>query len=164
MVQLPTLSENETAGSASAVSFKLGLVPTVPNQPKIDINRSELIDFIGDLLHELMQMASAQVGDEKLVQHLSAASQRAAALSVGNRSKNSGYSGDEWVAKLQPSFETLDPDAVVAINLATGDFVVGKTSIEAIDFFEAKFGKHQKGVLHKVGGPTFVGGGLWRSK
>ena len=67
----------------------------------------------------------------------------------------------KWVDHLNEQFVQLDPQSVVVINLDTGDFVVGVTALEAIELFEARFGKDIQGWLHRLAGPIFVGGGLW---
>jgi hypothetical protein len=67
--------------------------------------------------------------------------------------------GEVWVEKLGPELSALPKGTVVAINCATGEYVLGKTRLEAADAFEKRFGK-TLGWVHEVGGGVFLGGGI----
>jgi hypothetical protein len=67
--------------------------------------------------------------------------------------------GEAWVEKLGPELATLPKGTVVAINCATGEYVLGNTRLEAADAFEQRFGR-TSGWIHEIGGGVFLGGGI----
>jgi hypothetical protein len=75
------------------------------------------------------------------------------------RTEQAQDQGEVWVDKLRPEFEALPKGTVVAINCATGEYVLGQTRLEAADAFERRFG-HALGWVHEVGGGVFLGGGI----
>jgi hypothetical protein len=58
-----------------------------------------------------------------------------------------------WIASHSDLLGSLAPTAVVAIDLATGEHVVGASGLEAMDLFEARFGMNAKAWLHRLAGP-----------
>jgi hypothetical protein len=67
--------------------------------------------------------------------------------------------GEAWVEKLEPELEALPKGTIVAINCATGEYVLGQTHLEVADAFERRFGR-TVGWVHQIGGGVFVGGGI----
>ena len=58
-----------------------------------------------------------------------------------------------WIASHASFLTSLPSTAVVAINIGTGEHVVGATGLEAMDLFEARFGTTAKAWLHRIAGP-----------
>ena len=69
--------------------------------------------------------------------------------------------GKAWVAANADALASLPRNAVVAINVATGEFVSAADSLSAMDMFEERFGKDAWAWVHHNDGPITVGGGLW---
>jgi hypothetical protein len=61
--------------------------------------------------------------------------------------------GPVWLASHSALLATLPSTAVLAINLGTGEHVVGTSGLEAMDLFEARFGTSAKAWLHRMAGP-----------
>jgi hypothetical protein len=56
--------------------------------------------------------------------------------------------------------EALPKGTVVIIDIATGEYVTGKTFLEANPIFNQRFGSSALGFTHYVGERTFIGGGI----
>ena len=65
-----------------------------------------------------------------------------------------------WVEKKQAELEALPTGTVVVIDIKTGEYVTGKTGLEAHPLFEQRFGKSAFGFVHRVRDRTFIGGGI----
>ena len=72
-----------------------------------------------------------------------------------------GSLGKAWVAANADTLASLPRKAVIAINVATGEFVSASDSLTALDQFEERFGKGVTAWVHHNDGPITVGGGLW---
>jgi hypothetical protein len=78
------------------------------------------------------------------------------------RAREDGDFADAWLKERASLIESLPPRTVVIIHIPSGEYLTAKTSIEALDLFEARFGKNGRGYMHEVGHTIFVGGGLWQ--
>jgi hypothetical protein len=76
------------------------------------------------------------------------------------RSKFTAEQGQIWVSRKQAEFNALPKGTVVIIDIATGQYVTGKTYLEASPAFCQRFGKSALGFVHRIGEHTFIGGGL----
>lgn len=72
-----------------------------------------------------------------------------------------GDQGRACVANNAALLASLPARAVVAINVATGEFVSANDSLSAMDLFEARFGSEAWAWVDHNDGPVTVGGGLW---
>jgi hypothetical protein len=70
-----------------------------------------------------------------------------------------GDMGEAWAKRHEDEFARLPKGTHVVINCGTGEYVVGPTSLTAIDEFERRFGK-VLGYTIEIGGSAFVGGGI----
>lgn len=68
--------------------------------------------------------------------------------------------GELWVAKMQAELDALPKGTVVVIDIVTGEYVTGKTWLEAHPVFKQRFGASALGFVYRVGERTFVGGGI----
>jgi hypothetical protein len=68
--------------------------------------------------------------------------------------------GQLWLEKKQAEIAALAKGTVVVIDIVTGDYVTGKTWLEAHPAFTQRFGSSALGFTHHVGERTFVGGGI----
>jgi hypothetical protein len=71
-----------------------------------------------------------------------------------------GERGEEWVKRHEIKFARLPKGTHVAINCRTGEYVLGRTVLAALDEFERRFGKTETGYMIEIGGGAFVGGGI----
>jgi hypothetical protein len=69
--------------------------------------------------------------------------------------------GQAWVARNTELLASMPPKTVVAINVATDEFVSATDGLTAMDLFEARFGKGVYAWLHHNDGPITIGGGYW---
>jgi hypothetical protein len=76
------------------------------------------------------------------------------------RSAFSATQGQIWVSRKRAELDALPKGTVVIIDVATGNYVTGKTWLEGHPLFEQRFGKSALGFVHRVGERTFVGGGI----
>lgn len=76
------------------------------------------------------------------------------------RSKFAADQGRIWVARKQVVLDALPKGAVVIIDIATGEYVMGTNSLEAHDMFDQRFGPSALGYVYRIGGRTFIGGGI----
>jgi hypothetical protein len=68
--------------------------------------------------------------------------------------------GRIWVARKQAELDLLPRGTVVVIDIVSGDYVTGKTWLEANPIFDQRFGASALGYVYRVGERTFVGGGI----
>ena len=69
--------------------------------------------------------------------------------------------GEAWLKRHEAEFARLTKGTHVIINCRTGEFVTGKTSLEATSEFERRFGRGKTlGYMIEIGGGVFVGGGI----
>ena len=68
--------------------------------------------------------------------------------------------GELWVGKMQAQLDALPKGTVVVIDIVTGEYVTGKTWLEAHPVFNQRFGASALGFVYRVGERTFVGGGI----
>lgn len=72
-----------------------------------------------------------------------------------------GEMGQAWVKRHETEFARLPMGTHVAINCRTGEFVLGRTGLEAAAEFERRFGKAKElGYMIEIGGGIFLGGGI----
>ncbi len=68
--------------------------------------------------------------------------------------------GEIWVAKKKDHLDALPTGTVVLIDIVTGEYVTGKTFLEASPLFKQRFGPSALGFVHRVRDRTFIGGGI----
>lgn len=68
--------------------------------------------------------------------------------------------GDVWVRRKEAELEAMPQGTVVVIDVATGDYVTGRTWLEAHHLFVNRFGEGTPGFVHRIRDRTFVGGGI----
>ncbi len=68
--------------------------------------------------------------------------------------------GLQWVEKKQAELEALPTGTVVVIDIKTGEYVTGKTLLDACELFDQSFGVATPGFIHRVRDRTFIGGGI----
>ena len=68
--------------------------------------------------------------------------------------------GKIWISRKQAELDALPKGTVVIIDIATGEYVTGKTYLEAEPVFDGRFGTSALGFVHRVGERTFIGGGI----
>ncbi len=68
--------------------------------------------------------------------------------------------GEIWVAKKKIELDALPTGTVVLIDIATGDYVAGKTFLEVNPLFTQRFGSSALGFVYRVRDRTFIGGGV----
>ncbi|MBX9926532.1 MAG: hypothetical protein K2Y05_09250 [Hyphomicrobiaceae bacterium] len=73
----------------------------------------------------------------------------------------SAHEGERWRALKARELDTLPDGTAVLINVATGEFVTGRSLQDARQTYHKTFGQTGKLAYgFTVGRPTFVGGGL----
>jgi hypothetical protein len=77
------------------------------------------------------------------------------------RSKFACEQGEIWVAKKKTELDALPTGTVVLIDIVTGDYVTGKTFLEASPSFKQRFGASALGFVHRARDRTCIGGGVW---
>ena len=77
-----------------------------------------------------------------------------------SRTEAAGEAGAAWLEKKRAELALLPIGTVVVIDVETGEYVTGKTRLEAMDAYDSKIGPHRWGFVHQVGRKTFLGGGL----
>ncbi|MGB6536228.1 MAG: hypothetical protein WBF58_09730 [Xanthobacteraceae bacterium] len=70
-----------------------------------------------------------------------------------------GERGEQWVKHYGDELKRLPRGTHVAINCATGEYVLGPTSLEAIEAYARRFGKNEPGYMIEMGGVAFGGWG-----
>jgi len=75
-------------------------------------------------------------------------------------SASAAEQGQLWIARKSAEIEALPTGTVVIIDVATGEYVTGKTWLEANPIFDERFGSNTLGFVHRVRSPTFIGGGI----
>ena len=68
--------------------------------------------------------------------------------------------GRIWVEKKRAELDALPTGTVVVIEVETGDYVTGKTGLEAHHRFSERFGEPAPGFVYRVRDMTFIGGGI----
>jgi hypothetical protein len=68
--------------------------------------------------------------------------------------------GLQWVERKRAELEALPTGTVVVIDIETGEYVTGKTGLEAHPLFKQRFGAAARGFVHRVRDRTFIGGGI----
>ena len=68
--------------------------------------------------------------------------------------------GQLWLEKKRAEIEALPKGTVVIIDIVTGEYVTGKTWLEANPVFDQRFGSSALGFVHHAGERTFIGGGI----
>jgi hypothetical protein len=68
--------------------------------------------------------------------------------------------GEIWIARKKAEIEALPTGTVVIIDIATGEYVTGKTWLEGHPQFEQRFGRSALGFVYRVRAPSFIGGGI----
>lgn len=68
--------------------------------------------------------------------------------------------GEIWVARKKAEIEALPTGTVVIIDIATGEYVTGKTWLEGHPHFAQRFGSSALGFVYRVRDPSFIGGGI----
>lgn len=76
------------------------------------------------------------------------------------RSKFTAEQGQIWISRKQAELDALPKGTVVIIDIATGEYVTGKTYLDAEPEFDKRFGSSALGFVHRIGERTFVGGGI----
>ena len=81
---------------------------------------------------------------------------------VQSRAHNeaAGQAGKRWVTEKAAELARLPAGTVVVIDVETGAYVTGETAIEAMDAYDRTIGPDRTGYVHRIGRPTFLGGGL----
>jgi hypothetical protein len=68
--------------------------------------------------------------------------------------------GQVWLEKKRAEIDALPKGTVVIIDIVTGEYVTGKTWLDANPVFDQRFGASALGFVHHVGERTFIGGGI----
>ena len=76
------------------------------------------------------------------------------------RSAFTAEQGQLWLERKKSEIEALPKGTVVVIDIATGEYVTGKTWLEANPIFDQRFGTSALGFVYHVGERTFIGGGI----
>jgi hypothetical protein len=71
-----------------------------------------------------------------------------------------GLQGERWIEKKRAEFDALPKGTVVIIDIVSGEFVTGKTLLEANPIFDQRFGSAAAGHVYRVGERSFIGGGI----
>jgi hypothetical protein len=71
--------------------------------------------------------------------------------------------GNNWIQKRRAEIDALPKGTVVVINVATGEFVTGKSFPEANGIFDQRFGSATPGHVYRVGERSFIGGGIGKT-
>ncbi len=101
------------------------------------------------------------VGKEQPVTKSEAEARSTKAKQLGVSAADIPTLGKAWVATNAVKLASLPANAVVAINVVTGDYVSASDSLTVMDIFEARFGMDAWAWVHHNDGPITVGGGLW---
>ena len=72
------------------------------------------------------------------------------------RSAFTAAQGLQWVERKQAELDALPTRTVVVIDIKTGDYVTGKTLLEACDLFDQSFGAATPGFIHRVRDRSFI--------
>jgi hypothetical protein len=65
-----------------------------------------------------------------------------------------------WAEKKRAELDALPTGTVVVIDIETGDYVTGRTGLEAHPMFKQRFGPSASGFVYRVRDRTFIGGGI----
>jgi hypothetical protein len=76
------------------------------------------------------------------------------------RSKFACEQGEIWVEKKKAELDALPTSTVVLIDIATGDYVAGKSFLEVNPIFTQRFGSSALGFVYRVRDRSFIGGGI----
>ena len=76
------------------------------------------------------------------------------------RSAFTAEQGRIWVSRKQTELDALPKGTVVIIDIATGEYVTGRTYLEADPVFDQRFGSSALGFVYRIGERTFIGGGI----
>jgi hypothetical protein len=76
------------------------------------------------------------------------------------RSLFAAEQGEIWVAQKRAELDALPKSTVVVIDIASGNYVTGKTWLHAHAAFEQRFGSSALGYIYRVGERSFIGGGI----
>lgn len=68
--------------------------------------------------------------------------------------------GVRWLDENKAAVAALPVGTVIAVNMATDDFVHGSSGLTAMDRFEEAFGLGVVAWVHETGIPISLGGGL----
>lgn len=68
--------------------------------------------------------------------------------------------GQIWLDKKRAEIDALPKSTVVIIDIVSGEYVAGKTWLEAHPVFNQRFGASALGFVYHVGERTFIGGGI----
>ena len=73
--------------------------------------------------------------------------------------ESTGAQGEHWVRHYEQELKQLPNGTHVAINCRTGEYVIGSSSLKAMDAYARRFGKKEPGYMIEIGGGASVGWG-----
>jgi hypothetical protein len=79
---------------------------------------------------------------------------------VRERTAFTSEQGRRWLEKKRAEIHALPRGTVVIIDVASGEYVTGRTFLEANPIFDQRFGASALGYTVHVGERTFIGGGI----